>query len=170
MHFYFTWYLTQSKALRRCSVNPSYPLYAISMVAWAGGLAESAFIFYPMELITQCVAIFKLHFYNTATTGPFYLTYVGEHSFWISIQAAWIGRKQLSFRIWNCDICGIFCLFTGTVNSGMATCMGFPGSSAGKEPTYSARDLGLIPVLEDPLEKGTATHSSILGLPWWIRQ
>ena len=110
MHFYFTWYLTQSKALRRCSVNPSYPLYAISMVAWAGGLAESAFIFYPMELITQCVAIFKLHFYNTATTGPFYLTYVGEHSFWISIQAAWIGRKQLSFRIWNCDICGIFCV------------------------------------------------------------
>ena len=21
---------------------------------------------------------------------------------------------------------------------------------------------------EDPLEKGTATHSSILGLPWWL--
>lgn len=37
--------------------------------------------FYPMELIAWCVAIFKLHFYNTATTSPFYLTYVGEHSF-----------------------------------------------------------------------------------------
>ena len=23
---------------------------------------------------------------------------------------------------------------------------------------------------EEPLEKGTATHSSILGLPWWLRQ
>ena len=23
---------------------------------------------------------------------------------------------------------------------------------------------------EDPLEKGLATHSSILGLPWWLRQ
>ena len=22
---------------------------------------------------------------------------------------------------------------------------------------------------EDPLEKGEATHSSILGLPWWLR-
>ena len=22
---------------------------------------------------------------------------------------------------------------------------------------------------EDPLEKGWATHSSILGLPWWLR-
>ena len=22
---------------------------------------------------------------------------------------------------------------------------------------------------EDPLEKGQATHSSILGLPWWLR-
>ena len=23
---------------------------------------------------------------------------------------------------------------------------------------------------EDPLEKGTATHPSILGLPWWLRR
>ena len=23
---------------------------------------------------------------------------------------------------------------------------------------------------EDPLEKGKATHSSILDLPWWLRQ
>ena len=22
---------------------------------------------------------------------------------------------------------------------------------------------------EDPLQKGQATHSSILGLPWWLR-
>ena len=42
---------------------------------------------------------------------------------------------------------------------------GFPGSSADKESTCTAG----IPVKflsqEDPLEKGQATHSSILGLP-----
>ena len=53
----------------------------------------------------------------------------------------------------------------GTVNTGIATCMGFPSSSAGKESTYNAGDLGSIPGLTDPPEKGTATHSSILGLP-----
>ena len=42
--------------------------------------------------------------------------------------------------------------------------VGFPGSSAGKE--------SLVQLLgqEDPLEKGEATHSSILGLPWWLRR
>ena len=35
----------------------------------------------------------------------------------------------------------------------------FPGSSTGKESTRNVGDLGL----EDPLEKGTATHSSILA-------
>ena len=58
----------------------------------------------------------------------------------------------------------------GTINSGIATCVGFPGGSAGKESTYNAGDLSSIPVLKDPPEKGTATHSSILGLPRWLRQ
>ena len=46
--------------------------------------------------------------------------------------------------------------------------MGFPGGSAGKESACNAGDLGLIPGWEDPLEKGTATHSSILTwkIPW----
>ena len=39
--------------------------------------------------------------------------------------------------------------------------MGFPCGSAGKESAYNARHLGLILGLEDPLEKGKATHSSI---------
>ena len=39
--------------------------------------------------------------------------------------------------------------------------MGFPGGLAGKESTYNAGDLGSLPGL-GPLEKGTATHSSIL--------
>ena len=39
--------------------------------------------------------------------------------------------------------------------------MGFPGGSAGKESTRNAGDLGLIPGLEDPLEKGMDTQCSI---------
>ena len=41
--------------------------------------------------------------------------------------------------------------------------MGFPGSSTGKESACNAGDLGSILGWEDPLEKGTATHSSILA-------
>ena len=55
--------------------------------------------------------------------------------------------------------------------------LGFPCGSAGKESASNARDLGLIPGLRRPLEKGKATHSSILawrihGLysPWGHKQ
>ena len=46
--------------------------------------------------------------------------------------------------------------------------MGFPGGSAGEESTCNARDLGSILGREDPLEKGKATHSSVLAwrIPW----
>ena len=44
--------------------------------------------------------------------------------------------------------------------------LGFPSGSAGKESSRNAGDLGSI----DPLEKGKATHSSILAwrIPWTI--
>ena len=44
----------------------------------------------------------------------------------------------------------------------------FPCGSAGKESACNAGDLGSIPGLEDPLEKGKAAHSSILAgrFPW----
>ena len=47
---------------------------------------------------------------------------------------------------------------------------GFPGGSAGKESACNAGDLGLIPGLEEPLEKGKAAHSSILAwrIPWTV--
>ena len=45
---------------------------------------------------------------------------------------------------------------------------GFPDSSVGKESACNAGDPGSIPGREDPLEKGLATHSSILGLPSWL--
>ena len=46
--------------------------------------------------------------------------------------------------------------------------MGFPGGSDSKESACNAGDLDSIPDQEDPLEKGMATHSSILTwrIPW----
>ena len=41
--------------------------------------------------------------------------------------------------------------------------LGFPGGSAGKESARNAGDLGSIPGLGDPLEKGKAIHSRILA-------
>ena len=42
------------------------------------------------------------------------------------------------------------------------------GGSAIKNPPANAGDAGLIPGQKDPLEKGMATHSSILAwkIPW----
>ena len=46
--------------------------------------------------------------------------------------------------------------------------MGFPVCSDSKESTSSAEDMGLILGQEGPLEKGMATHSSVLvwRVPW----
>ena len=41
--------------------------------------------------------------------------------------------------------------------------LGFPGCSDSKESTCNVGNLDLIPGWEDPLEKGMATHSSILA-------
>ena len=42
-------------------------------------------------------------------------------------------------------------------------CAGFPGGLDGKESACNAQDLGSIPGLGKSLEKGMATHSSILA-------
>ena len=53
--------------------------------------------------------------------------------------------------------------------------MGFPGGSDSKESACNSVDLSLILGLEDPLEEGMATHSSILAWrtpmdrgAWWV--
>ena len=47
---------------------------------------------------------------------------------------------------------------------------GFPGSLAGKESACNEGDpLGGSLGQEDALETGWAAHSSLLGLPWWLR-
>ena len=45
---------------------------------------------------------------------------------------------------------------------------GFPGGTVMKNLPVNAGDLGSIPGQDDLLEKGTATHSSILAwrIPW----
>ena len=65
-------------------------------------------------------------------------------------------------------------LHQGTANWEPTAAPTFPGGSDSKEYICNAEDLGLIPGLEDPLEKGMATHSSILAwrIPmdrgaWW---
>ena len=54
---------------------------------------------------------------------------------------------------------------TSLVDQWLRICL---GSSTGKESACNVGDLGLIPGWEDPLEKGKATHSSILAqrIPW----
>ena len=47
-----------------------------------------------------------------------------------------------------------------------AAVVGFPDGSDGKESACNVGHLGLIPGQEDPMERGTATHSSILA--WQI--
>ena len=44
--------------------------------------------------------------------------------------------------------------------------LGFPGGSAGKESTCNVGDLGW----DHPLEKGKATHSSLMAwrIPWTV--
>ena len=41
--------------------------------------------------------------------------------------------------------------------------VGFPGGSDGKESAWNVGDLGCIPVWQDPMEEGMATHSSIVA-------
>ena len=46
--------------------------------------------------------------------------------------------------------------------------MGFPHSLVSKESACNAGTLVQLLGQEDPLEKGQATHSSMLGLPLWL--
>ena len=52
-------------------------------------------------------------------------------------------------------------------NTPAPTISGFPCGSDDKKSAFNGGDPGLIPEQEDPLEKGMATHSSILA--WRIQ-
>ena len=53
----------------------------------------------------------------------------------------------------------------------LLTCiLGFPVSSAGKEFACNAGDPSSIPGSGRSPGEEMGTHSSILGLPWWLRQ
>ena len=54
-------------------------------------------------------------------------------------------------------------IFSGYMpSSGIVGVVHFPGSLGGKESACSSGDSSLIPGWEDLLEKGKATHSSVL--------
>ena len=81
--------------------------------------------------------------------------------------------SDLSYLLWPWEFWGIVvryfikCFSIWIINLGLWILgvggMVFPCSSAGKESTCNAEDLGSIPGLEDPLEKGKVNHSSILN-------
>ena len=56
----------------------------------------------------------------------------------------------------------------GNYISIICVCMGFPGGSDGKESAAMQETWVCFLGQEDPLEKGVATHSSILArkIPW----
>ena len=60
-------------------------------------------------------------------------------------------------------------MLCGLANKNSNKILGFPGGSDGKESTFNAGDPCSIPESrKNPLEKGIATHSSILAgiIPW----
>ena len=56
-----------------------------------------------------------------------------------------------------------YCRFMLPINSMFQSAVGFLGGSDSKESACNVGDLGSIPGLEDPLEKGKTTHFSILA-------
>ena len=64
-----------------------------------------------------------------------------------------------NWELYSCDLQSKVLLKLGAYTM----CLGFPGGSDGKEYACNAGDSGLISGWEDPLEKGMATHSSILS-------
>ena len=54
------------------------------------------------------------------------------------------------------------CASVSCVQQAVSTRVGFPGDSDGKNPFTMQDTLVQSLILEDPLEKGMATHSSIL--------
>ena len=79
-----------------------------------------------------------------------------------------IGRVTPPSSEYGGDAKGGVCEYGG---GGEGNEQGFPDSSAGKESVCNTGDPGLIPEWEDPLEKGKATHSSILAwrIPWTVQ-
>ena len=73
---------------------------------------------------------------------------------------------HVSLCVFTLSICihAVTCVCYVCVYSPIYVLLGFPGGSDGKESAYNAEDLhpGSLGQ-EDPLEKGMATHSSILA-------
>ena len=94
---------------------------------------------------------------NTKTKTQFWVP-LQESSLQLT-QRIYIKPSHTPLRALPCDI------YMEFVNL-----LDFPDGSAGKESTCNAGDLASISGLEDSLEKGPATHYSILAwrIPWTV--
>ena len=84
----------------------------------------------------------------------------------LSTASHWPGRQRASVHCFQGDLsANLHSSLTNTdaLIGNLARVTGFPGGSASKESACNAGDLGSIPGMEDPLEKGTGTHSSVLA-------
>ena len=79
----------------------------------------------------------------------------------ISVTLIVVNTVNLQFRV------RLFS-FLGSILRIVAASHGFPGGSVVKNPPANAGDVGLLPGSGDPLEKGMASHCSILAwrIPW----
>ena len=82
----------------------------------------------------------------------------------------WCNQLPLKTH-WQLLLVRFFYLTLKKISDIVRASLGFLGSSSGKESTCNA---GESPVRflsqEEPLEKGEAAHSTIHGLPWWLRE
>ena len=76
------------------------------------------------------------------------------------------GIAVFCFLSWTMECEG--CLPTLQTIQNTPVFLGFPCGSAGKESACNEGELGSIPGWENSLEKGKATHSSMLAwrIPW----
>ena len=113
------------------------------------------------------------YYYNEVQLG--FLSMIMSLIFTV-FSGCWVGcrcdRKATSeatslSALHTCDVCFLTRILD-IVWKALRRLLGFPGGSDGKESACNAGDPGSIPGREDPVEKGMATHSSILAwrIPW----
>ena len=104
-------------------------------------------------------------------SSPFYSGFSLEVDPWIS---SYFSRTFTSKKKRKREAIFVYTLtaqnFQDCVNvwTSQAFLVGFSDSSVGKESTCNAGDPGWFPGLGRSFGEGMATHSSILGLPWWL--
>ena len=145
--------------LSHCPLVPNYCWYSLSIlirrsyallksetfVEWRGSPLEDCVLWYcyfvALIFFQRGISLLQIH--------SSLKTFITMDWFWArtTLKVLWTKNKTTVYAI---------------------QCHGFPDSSVCKESACNAGDPGSILDQEDPLEKGEATHSSILGFPLWL--